>query len=309
MNEVFHPGEVRVQEQTGSRQMSLNVGRMINPSLLPQAVGFLEAQNMLILSSSNAEGLVWSSVLFGETGFIEVPDLNRIIIHLDQLQHELDDVLFQNLKEFEGIGSMFIDMARQRRYRVNGTAWIVGNKLEISVQQAYGNCPKFIQKRARAGEYVMEKVAPRQTEGKTLNARQLDLISKADTFFVGSRNQAGHMDISHRGGNPGFIQILPDQTLKVPDYQGNNLFNTLGNFADDPHAGLLFIDFESGNVLQLTGKAELLFDQTSDDDLNRTTGTGRYWLFQTENWIETHHQHHADWELFGRSMFNPEIPE
>lgn len=113
------------------------------------------------------------------------------------------------------------------------------------------------------------------------------------------------MDASHRGGNPGFVEILDDGTLKIPDYQGNSMYNTLGNIAQNPHTGILLIDFQKGETLQLTGSAELLFGQQTDYERQKTTGTGRYWLFKTQQWIHTRNHHQVAWEFLDYSPFNP----
>ena len=87
------------------------------------------------------------------------------------------------------------------------------------------------------------------------------MIARADTFLVASRSrpqsgEAGGPDISHRGGRPGFVAVDGD-TLTIPDFRGNRYFNTLGNLLGEPRAGLLFIDFERGDLLQLQGTTEI----------------------------------------------------
>ena len=141
--------------------------------------------------------------------------------------------------------------------------------------------------------------------GHILGDDQINWIRSADTFFVASSGPDNRLDVSHRGGNQGFVDVLSDGTLKVPDYQGNSMYNTFGNFVTNPNAGIVFVDFEKGATLQLTGKAELLFDQTSDDDLEKTTGTGRFFLFHPEEWIQTDHHHDVNWEFVDYSPFNP----
>jgi predicted pyridoxine 5'-phosphate oxidase superfamily flavin-nucleotide-binding protein len=91
-----------------------------------------------------------------------------------------------------------------------------------------------------------------------LDARQGAAIAAADTFFIASWHPAGGADASHRGGRPGFVEVRDERTLEFPDYPGNNMFNTLGNLAGHPRAGLLFADFERGDLLQLTGRARVL---------------------------------------------------
>jgi predicted pyridoxine 5'-phosphate oxidase superfamily flavin-nucleotide-binding protein len=91
------------------------------------------------------------------------------------------------------------------------------------------------------------------------------IIASADHFFIATCYDAvaeracRGADVSHRGGRPGFVHIEDERTLTFPDFPGNNHFNTLGNLAMDPRAGLLFIDFDTGDLLHLTGRAEVLW--------------------------------------------------
>ena len=105
------------------------------------------------------------------------------------------------------------------------------------------------------------------TEGAGLDAEAEALIRGADTFFIASGNPDGSLDASHRGGEPGFVSILEDGTLEVPDYPGNHMYNTLGNLEVNPRAGLVFLDFTSGRTLQLTGTAEVVWEYRPDPDI------------------------------------------
>ena len=93
-----------------------------------------------------------------------------------------------------------------------------------------------------------------------LDARTRALVAGADTFFIATWHPGGGADASHRGGRPGFVRVLDDRTLEFPDYPGNNMFNTLGNLVGHPRAGLLFVDFERGDLLQLTGRAKIRWE-------------------------------------------------
>jgi hypothetical protein len=73
------------------------------------------------------------------------------------------------------------------------------------------------------------------------------------------------VDVSHRGGPAGFVQVAADGRLLVRDYVGNSFFNTLGNLQLEPRCGLLFVDFASGDRLQLAGRAELLWEPERAD--------------------------------------------
>ncbi|MBL4853112.1 MAG: pyridoxamine 5'-phosphate oxidase family protein [Robiginitomaculum sp.] len=70
------------------------------------------------------------------------------------------------------------------------------------------------------------------------------------------------IDVSHRGGRPGFVKVHENGMLTFPDFKGNRFFNTLGNIVQDPRIGLFFPDFETGNVVFLTGRAEIIWDDT-----------------------------------------------
>jgi hypothetical protein len=97
-------------------------------------------------------------------------------------------------------------------------------------------------------------------------------VRRADTVFVASAAQ--RVDASHRGGRPGFLGIGTDGAILVPDFSGNRYFNTLGNLTVNPRAGLLIPDFEAGDLLQLTGTTEIVWD---GPELRAIEGTERLW--------------------------------
>jgi hypothetical protein len=142
---------------------------------------------------------------------------------------------------------------------MNGRGLLEGGRVFLTLQQAYGNCPKYI--RSRLVEPVAEGEAsgPRAPglRAPRLDARQQAWIARADTLFVASYHPEGGADASHRGGDPGFVSVLGPGSLSFPDYPGNNMFNTLGNIQAEPRVGLLFLDFETGGTLQLTGRAKV----------------------------------------------------
>jgi NAD(P)H-flavin reductase len=82
------------------------------------------------------------------------------------------------------------------------------------------------------------------------------------------------MDTNHRGGSPGFVRILSNDesglTLVYPEFSGNRLYQTLGNLNTSPQAGLVFPDFDTGNVLYVTGKTEILIGKAATDLIGHT---------------------------------------
>lgn len=153
------------------------------------------------------------------------------------------DPFISNIKHNGDVGLIIIDFEHQIRIRVNGNAKFAdGNVLRVVVEQVYGNCPKHIQMRSLTP--IDRGRGPIQTSGKLckLTSEQIRWIRDADTFFIASSGPEGKTDASYRGGNPGFIQMLGDDTLVFPDYRGNMLFNTLGNIQINPNTGILFLD-------------------------------------------------------------------
>jgi predicted pyridoxine 5'-phosphate oxidase superfamily flavin-nucleotide-binding protein len=169
------------------------------------------------------------------------------------------DPLRRNLATRPELGLLAIDLEKRRRLRINGRAFHdPARGIFVAVEQVYGNCPKYIQ--ARRVEPVAGEVSPQPTppdSSSVLHAEQQALIASADTFFIASFHGPGGADASHRGGAPGFVRVLDEHTLAFGDYPGNNMFNTLGNLVVQPRAGLLFLDFTSGDVLQISGEAHL----------------------------------------------------
>jgi predicted pyridoxine 5'-phosphate oxidase superfamily flavin-nucleotide-binding protein len=201
-----------------------------------------------------------------------------------------------------------IELASRRRLRINGTiAHESDALLQLQVKESYPNCPKYIQRRQistpRQGADMTSRLS---AQGEVLSSEQRAIIAKADTFFVASVHPERGVDASHRGGNPGFVTIVDDHTLRIPDYPGNSMFNTLGNFTANPRAGLIFLDFESHRTLQLTGQPEILYDV--DRTAEETGGTNRHWQLHIERWVEISLAQQLDWSFQDYSPYNLPVP-
>ena len=305
MSEVFHQGEQAVQVLAGEQKIAARVSRMIKPTMNGGAINFISKQPIAFVTSTDENGKVWISILVGEEGFIEVPDAGHIVFDLSKMRSTNQDLLFKNVEINTQVGALFIEPISRLRFRVNVRASLQADKLKIEAKEAYGNCPKYIQRQEISLPEIEEKNVAKTSEGTQLEEAHLTWIKQADTFYMGTQSLEGKSDASHRGGNTGFIEMLDDNTLRIPDYPGNSLFQSLGNIYEQPNTGLLFVDFENGNTLQLTGKATLEFDQQSTEDLQRTGTTGRFWRFETETWLHTEHHHQVDWAFVDFSPFNP----
>lgn len=198
---------------------------------------------------------------------------------------------------------LLIELDTRRRLRVNGRVERRGEHLRLHVEQAYPNCPKYIQRRHAATLEAVEGALPPPERGERLTAGQRAWIRGADTFFVASAHPERGVDASHLGGPPGFVRLLDEGTLRIPDYPGNSMFNTLGNLAVHPAAGLAFLDFARDRLLQLVGTARVRWEL--DDPEGTTGGTGRFRDFSVEETLETALPLRSDWEFLAFSPHNP----
>lgn len=296
---VWHEGELEVQRLAGVASEASELQGMVRPGMAPQVTVFLSQRQFAVLGSIDARDRVWASVVVGDPGFIRALDPFTVEIAGGWAA---SDPLLENLRAHSSVGMLVIDFNNRRRVRINGDARIADGTLRIRAAQVFSNCPKYIQARIPG-----ERTATAQTNpiiSATLTESQKGWISRADTFFIASSHPQHGTDASHRGGNPGFIHVKSGSRLIIPDYSGNNLFNTLGNIQLIPNSGLLFVDFETGATLQLTGKAAINWDEGARVEFR---GAQRLLEFEIEEVRETQHGAPLRFEFRTYSPFNPAL--
>lgn len=287
----FHAGERAVHDRVGIRAaIDARVRRAGIRNYLPdQHRQFFSELSFLLIGGTNPGGQPWATIRVGRPGFITSPDARTLHVAGGALP---DNPLgFLHAGAF--IGALGIQLTTRRRNRVNGVITAVDDTgLTLAVGQSFGNCKKYIQ--CRTPELIEDDRNVAAASG-FLDADQLSdadrcLISHADTFFIASANLdadagvARGADVSHRGGRPGFVRVDDAKTLTVPDFVGNSYFNTIGNLTCDPRAGLLFIDFESGDLLYLAARVEIIWD---DPHIAAFTGAQRLLRFHLQTMRRT----------------------
>jgi predicted pyridoxine 5'-phosphate oxidase superfamily flavin-nucleotide-binding protein len=199
-----------------------------------------------------------------------------------------------------------IELGSRRRIRINGDIRRPAeNKLQLRVKEAFPNCPKYINRRMVSTAAAAEPVKSEMIKGTTLGPEQKNLLERGDLLFIASAHPTRGADASHRGGNPGFIEVLDGETLRIPDYAGNSMFNTFGNLVVNPAAGLVVPDFENGRALLLTGRAEILFNGA--EPVQATGGTRRFLVFHIEEWVQLALPASVKAERFDYFPFNPKV--
>jgi predicted pyridoxine 5'-phosphate oxidase superfamily flavin-nucleotide-binding protein len=266
--EAFHAGERAIQARFGVRERLAQTGpRVIRPFMPEQHREFFAHLSYVLIGASDPDDRVWASILFGQPGFVTSPDPKAL--RIDAHPHPADPV-GAALQAGASVGVLGIDLATRRRNRANGRVLPPNrdNALHVGIDQSFGNCPQYIWPRQVFGSGALTEGVSRETAERTRlqDDRVNTLIARADTFFIASRHRGdpssrtNGIDVSHRGGRPGFLHLERDAIL-WPEYRGNFYFNTLGNIATDSACGLLIPDFETGDLLQLTGPAEIVWPE------------------------------------------------
>lgn len=274
MNAPWHAGEIALQATLGAVDRMDEIGRKVIRDYMPdQHRDFFAQLPFVVIGSVDGEGRPWATLRAGEAGFMHSPDPQRLQLTLPV---EPDDPAQAGLRDGAAVGMLGIELHTRRRNRLNGRLRALdGGRVEIAVGESFGNCPQYIHQR----DYRFERqpgepsgLPPRRLPHLDTLAR--DLIGRAGTFFVASysgEEEEMRVDVSHRGGPPGFIELSSDGKLRIPDYEGNRFFATLGNILLNGKAGLVFPDFDSGGLLQMSGVARVVLD-----------GARRHWEFGPE---------------------------
>jgi hypothetical protein len=246
----FHEGELAVQQLAGVRADADRLAGMLAPPHLDGGPArFLGERTFAALSGRDPEGRLWTAPLVGQTGFL---DAAATTLRIHGLPVSGDPL--RELPAGQAVGLIAMDFARRRRLRVNGVLAERNTEgLRVDVEQAFGNCPKYIRpQRPDEDAAPVDPVA--SARGTALTAAQRALLARTETFFLGTTHPERGVDTSHRGGPPGFVRV-EDGALWWPDYPGNNMFTSFGNLEVDDTAAVLVPDFAAGTSLQLSGRA------------------------------------------------------
>ena len=286
-NPVYHEGELRVQARAGVADQAARIGRGIRDELPAAAAEFLDERRFVVVARADGDGRAWASILVGAPGFVHVTGPRAVTI---EARPDRDDPLAGVWEAPGALGLLAIDFAGRRRMRVNGEARPTERGVELVADQVYSNCPKYIQAREVASAVAAPEAA---SVGTSLTPAQIALVEGADTMFVASYDETGGADASHRGGRPGFVRVASPTSLSWPDYPGNTMFQTFGNLDANGRIGLLFVDFDTGTAMHLTGSARIAW------------GDERVVEMTVERVVERRGAVALAWRFIGASPFNP----
>jgi predicted pyridoxine 5'-phosphate oxidase superfamily flavin-nucleotide-binding protein len=266
----FHAGERTAQQLAGGG----SAGGAIRP-LMPDQHRRFFAQLPFVAVATTDDGGPVATLWTGRPGFVRSPDPHTL--HLAVALDPADPAsgAFVAGAPF---GLLGIELATRRRNRASGAITAVDpDGVTLAIHQSFGNCPNYIHPR--------DAITAPASAGPAESLHGVDraaAIAAADTCFVATAARTGEptggVDISHRGGPPGFVRASGD-VLTIPDYAGNRYFNTLGNLVSDPRAALVFVDFARGDLLHLQGRAEIVWH---GPEVSALDGAERLWRVHVE---------------------------
>jgi ferredoxin-NADP reductase/predicted pyridoxine 5'-phosphate oxidase superfamily flavin-nucleotide-binding protein len=274
----WHAGEKQLQAHVGVAERMEVFGRKVIRSEMPdQHRTFYQQLPFMLYGAVDGDGHPWASILEGQPGFAHSPEPG--LLQFRSLP-AFDDPA--QLSDGSAIGLLGIELHTRRRNRINGhvRAMTTGG-FAVTVDQSFGNCPQYIQLRQFHSVPLADPSTRVAQHFSGLDDAAKAMIAGADTFFVASYVDVDgerSVDVSHRGGQSGFVHVEGNR-LTIPDFAGNLHFNTLGNLLLNPRAGLLFIDFNTGDLLQLSGRTEILLE---GPQVEAFQGAERLWTIDVE---------------------------
>jgi NAD(P)H-flavin reductase len=291
----WHAGEIAMAK-------AMKVPNMDNPTvpmLSPQLANHSRVVPLIAIGTLDKQGRPWTTLWGGEKGISQpiaqgiLGIRSQVVTHHDPVVEELvgkegDGTVVRE----EGVGRMVsgltIDLETRKRTKLFGRMVagaltlredeatdsqqsIAEVQLVLKIEQSLGNCPKYLNKK-----HIEPAVSNPElvSDSPQLPQRALDLLSKADLFFLSSANNDLDMDTNHRGGPAGFVRVMSNEAsgavLCYPEYSGNRLYQTLGNLKVNPALGICVPDFDTGDMLYLTGTTEVLIGPAAASILPRS---------------------------------------
>jgi predicted pyridoxine 5'-phosphate oxidase superfamily flavin-nucleotide-binding protein len=310
----FHEGEQALQQRAGSFDTLAAVGSRVIRSFMPDQHRALFAKlPFVVLGALDASGQPWATALAGRPGFMDSPDAQHLVLNARPVAGDpLAPVLSADHAVGLSVGLLGIEPHTRRRNRMNGVVSATNAEgFAVQVSQSFGNCPKYIQ--AREPVFIGSAGAqPVVEQAGTLDDEARALLTAADTFYIATAHPGANasalasaaqgVDVSHRGGSPGFVRVDTDASLAVPDFAGNAFFNTLGNLALNPRCGLLFIDYATGDLLYVAATATVSWDAA---DAARYPGAQRVVQLQVQQMRRLRAALPLRWSVAARSPVLP----
>lgn len=298
MDTTWHTGEQTLHQRMGLRERMAEIGAQVVRDHMPDQHRELFGKlPTMLLGALDASGQPWATMLAGPPGFVDTPDARTMTIAGAFDGQDPALAALRAAGPGAPVGLLGLEPQTRRRNRMNGRLRSLSGSpmrghpmpgdpmpadaprehglsresLSIEVVQSFGNCPKYIQARDPLS-WDDTPPAVAQPLGAGLDERAIARLAAADTVFIASASapvpgdgRAEGVDVSHRGGPPGFVRVHRrldgGVELRIEDFPGNRFFMTLGNLLRHPRAGLLIPDYAGGELLHLAAEAEVHWEE------------------------------------------------
>ncbi|KAM7199631.1 hypothetical protein V8F33_004283 [Rhypophila sp. PSN 637] len=288
----WHPGEI-----SAHKLLKVTTSHRRNPTQqgLSYSHGYRVSESPIVaLGTLDQEGNIWTTLWGGEKGFARPVARNVLalqsllsvkgdpflgaLLQLDENNNALKGGVIKPAGEGKMMSGLSVDLETRDRVKLAGRVLVASLdnnsgeseraavreiQLAMVVDEGLGNCPKYMN-RKEIHAHVPNPTVIGLKGGLKLTNQALDLIEQADMMFMSTTN-GKTMDTNIRGGPAGFIRVLRNQDgddggviLVYPEYSGNQLYQSIGNLQVDNRIGVVIPDFETSDVLYLTGETELL---------------------------------------------------
>jgi hypothetical protein len=254
------PAEIKVADQM----------KIIDPPVVLNNFGehhrhFFPLLPYIVVGSVDSDGAMWATILAGAPGFLQLPGESTLRV---KAKASRSDPARAGLSEGCTIGVLGIDLRSLGQTKLTGRVHKVDDEtFDVDVDQIYKANFRYIYLR----NFLLERNASVASAAvaevsSTIGERARAMIQDASTVFIASfvelENGLRHVDVSNKTGRHGFVSIDNTGVVTIPGFSGGLYFQALGNVLVNPRCGLVFVDFASGDVLQLSGKAVVAFDST-----------------------------------------------
>ncbi len=240
----YHDGQLQVQTEANTRPVAEALRNWVGP-----VVEFCETADMIVLATpAEQPGDVRFLVASGAAPIVEIVGPAAALVRLDEDATRL-------LDGETSCGGLAISMATARRARLNGTLSPVDDSLLLEPAEAFTNCRKYVAP-SEALSFEPHVGPARRTIVALEDPWLAGVVARAETSFLGTISPTGGVDVSHRGGEPGFLEFdASAATLAWDEYVGDGMFKSAGNVRAGGRFTLLVLDLASGDAAELHGTA------------------------------------------------------
>lgn len=254
----YHPGQIAIQEEAKTTHVAERLAHWVGP-----VAEFAMGADIFLLATANPDDTLAFTVLSGAPPLVEAPGKSGLRVRHQPGESGIDTDLLIRFKPDLGphviqstpCGGLVINLAQARRARLNGQLRPQGNTSELATTETFTLCRKYMAPSLPLDD--TPHLGPVARESLPVDDPWLaNVIARTETAFLASISPEGGPDVAHRGGPAGFLELdATSRRLKWNEYVGDGVFKSVGNIRANGVMTLLVPDLESGDGIELIGRA------------------------------------------------------